>query len=294
MTAIARPARKVGAFLKNAGLFVAAPFIVNMIILCNSRGATVGIAVALVAGVLLLSWRLRLRVALIALVAFPVVASLVDQRFIDRQLTLVQFMNEGLEGPQMQNDGAASERPLRDLFDAPDLAAMDDTILNGTRVLKPGEPAPLALFKAARIDYSLHRLRHYTGTSPEHFQNFIIFTNYQFYVDAFARIGRERMAADDPEYLAYVEPGDVVNIPNRQHEVFFVVGKLNPIAASRFTLGDRQRELGSGFVLPRDREIDVVTAVAMTPRNWFWSPRIGAAIANLVSPSLFPRYTFET
>ena len=91
---------------------IAAPFIVNMIILCNSRGATVGIALALVAGLLLLSWRLRLRVALIALVALPVVASLVDQRFIDRQLTLVQFMNEGIEGPQMQNDGAASERVL--------------------------------------------------------------------------------------------------------------------------------------------------------------------------------------
>jgi O-antigen ligase len=89
---------------------VAAPFIVNMIILCNSRGATVGIVVALIAGALLLSWRLRLRVALIALVALPVVTSLVDQRFIDRQLTLVQFMNEGLEGPQMQTDGAASER----------------------------------------------------------------------------------------------------------------------------------------------------------------------------------------
>ncbi len=91
---------------------VAAPFIVNMIILCNSRGATVGIAAALVAGVLLLNWRLRLRLALVAAVAIPLVVSLVDQRFIDRQLTLVQFMGEGIEGQQFQNDGAASERVL--------------------------------------------------------------------------------------------------------------------------------------------------------------------------------------
>jgi AMP nucleosidase len=118
-----------------------------------------------------------------------------------------------IETEVFRRDGMPSERPLRDLFDAPDLAGMDDSILNGTRIATPGEPAPLALFRAARIDYSLHRLRHYTGTSPEHFQNFVIFTNYQFYVDAFARIGRERMADRKSEYLAFVEPGDVV-IPN--------------------------------------------------------------------------------
>lgn len=102
------------------------------------------------------------------------------------------------------------DRPLRDIFDVPDLRAMDDAIVNGTLDLAPGEPEPLALFRAARIDYSLHRILHYTGTSPHHFQNFVIFTNYQFYVDAFVRIGRERVAAGDPNCLALVEPGDVV------------------------------------------------------------------------------------
>lgn len=105
---------------------------------------------------------------------------------------------------------AATERPLRDLFDTPDLMAMDDTIVNGTLQLAPDAPAPLAMYRAARVDYSLHRLSHYTGTSPKHFQNFVIFTNYQFYIEAFARIGRERMAAGDPEYTAFVGPGDVV------------------------------------------------------------------------------------
>jgi len=38
-------------------------------------------------------------------------------------------------------------------------------------------------------------LYHYTGTDPEHFQNFVIFTNYQFYVDVFARFCRERMGS---------------------------------------------------------------------------------------------------
>ena len=104
---------------------------------------------------------------------------------------------------------------MRDLFDLPDLAAMDDGIANGTHEPGPGEPDPLALFTAPRVDYSLHRLRHYTGTSPEHFQNFVLFTNYQFYIDEFVRHGRELMATlpgdgdgDDDGYVAFVEPGD--------------------------------------------------------------------------------------
>jgi AMP nucleosidase len=102
----------------------------------------------------------------------------------------------------------ARDRPLRDLFDTPDLATIDDAIVNGT--LPVGPRQPLAMFRAARVDYSLHRLYHYTGTDPEHFQNFVIFTNYQFYVDAFARICRERMAAGDPVADAFVEPGNVI------------------------------------------------------------------------------------
>lgn len=111
---------------------------------------------------------------------------------------------------QAQAPGAA---PLRDLFDAPDLAAMDDSIVNGTLQAVPGVPQPLALFRAGRTDYSLHRLSHYTGTSPQHFQNFVIFTNYQFYVDAFARMARARMAEGGAGAFAFVEPGDRITHP---------------------------------------------------------------------------------
>jgi AMP nucleosidase len=103
------------------------------------------------------------------------------------------------------------DRLLRDVFDVPDLASMDDAIVNGTLARPPGAPAPLALFRAARVDYSLHRLYHYTGTDPDYFQNFVIFTNHQFYVDAFARICRERLAvAGSAGGIAFVEPGDIV------------------------------------------------------------------------------------
>jgi AMP nucleosidase len=99
---------------------------------------------------------------------------------------------------------------LRDLFDLPDLAAMDDGIANGTHEPAAGEPHPLALFTAPRVDYSLHRLRHYTGTAPEHFQHFVLFTNYQFYIDEFIKLGHALMADPSSGYIGFVEPGNVI------------------------------------------------------------------------------------
>jgi AMP nucleosidase len=114
-----------------------------------------------------------------------------------------------IEAALFSSGNSVVDRPLRDVFDTPDLAAMDDAIANGTLQLPPGASEPLPLFRAARVDYSLHRLYHYTGTDPEHFQNFVIFTNYQFYVDVFARLCRERMGAGQPGLDAFVEPGNV-------------------------------------------------------------------------------------
>ena len=99
---------------------------------------------------------------------------------------------------------------LGEVFDLPDLTAMDDGIANGTHLPAPGAPQPLALFTAARIDYSLQRLRHYSGTSPAWFQNFVLFTNYGFYVDEFVRLGQAEMARADSAYVAFVGPGNVV------------------------------------------------------------------------------------
>jgi AMP nucleosidase len=114
--------------------------------------------------------------------------------------------NEHLEGSLEP----ARRLLMRDLFDLPDLAAMDDGIANGTHEPEPGGALPLALFTAPRVDYSLHRLRHYTGTLPEHFQNFVLFTNYQFYIDEFVQLGHTAMDDAASEYCAFVEPGDVI------------------------------------------------------------------------------------
>ena len=114
--------------------------------------------------------------------------------------------NDHIEG----NLSAERRQLMRDVFDLPDLTAMDDGIANGTYEPRAGEPRPLALFTAPRVDYSLHRLRHYTGTAPEYFQNFVLFTNYQFYIDEFVRQGRAAMLDPASEYIGFVEPGNMV------------------------------------------------------------------------------------
>ena len=63
---------------------------------------------------------------------------------------------------------------------------------------------PLAPFTAQRVDYSLARLAHYTATDPEHFQNHVLFTNYQFYVEEFEAYARAQMLADpDSGYTSF-------------------------------------------------------------------------------------------
>ena len=104
---------------------------------------------------------------------------------------------------------------LREVFDVPDLALTDDSIVNGTHVTARGQPRPLALFTAPRTDYSLHRLKHYTATDCEHFQNYVLFTNYQFYIDEFVRMARDLMEDGDCAYEAFIEPGDRIT-PNRR------------------------------------------------------------------------------
>src|SRR5690606_22251712 len=50
----------------------------------------------------------------------------------------------------------------------------------------------------------------------DHFQNFVIFTNYAFYLDEFCRIGLQHMADEHSDYDAFVEPGGHVT-QNKRH-----------------------------------------------------------------------------
>jgi AMP nucleosidase len=97
---------------------------------------------------------------------------------------------------------------LRDVFDVPDLATTNDDIVNGVRLKNPDGSGPLAPFTAQRVDYSLARLSHYTATEPRHFQNHVLFTNYQFYVDEFEAYARTALADPTSGYTAFVATGN--------------------------------------------------------------------------------------
>jgi AMP nucleosidase len=101
------------------------------------------------------------------------------------------------------------EFSLRDIFDVPDLSTTNDDIVNGLRTVNPDGSVPLAPFTAQRVDYSLARLSHYTATDAEHFQNHVLFTNYQFYVQEFEAFARAALADPASGYTTFVAPGNV-------------------------------------------------------------------------------------
>jgi AMP nucleosidase len=125
-------------------------------------------------------------------------------------------------GEHFHPEGDLTEDQMKQvpyLFDIPDMTLMEDDVANGFET-PDGMAKPLALFSAQRVDLSLLRLRHYTGTSPAHFQNFIIFTNYQFYIDEFCRIANQIMTRGDDDatrhdrmaYTSFVEPGNKITV----------------------------------------------------------------------------------
>ncbi|MEM6383585.1 MAG: AMP nucleosidase [Pseudomonadota bacterium] len=112
------------------------------------------------------------------------------------------------DGMVLSGDGTVEDdRPLRDYFDVPDLGITDDAIVNGVAPSLSMEPYPLSLFTAPRIDYSLYRLKHYTATPPDAFQNFVLYTNYQFYIDEFIEFSKNELSKPDSVYSHFVEPG---------------------------------------------------------------------------------------
>ncbi|MFT6943662.1 MAG: AMP nucleosidase [Yoonia sp.] len=98
---------------------------------------------------------------------------------------------------------------LRDNFDVPDLSTTHDSIVNGKGFTYADGALPLAPFTAQRVDYSLARLSHYTATAAEHFQNHVLFTNYQFYVEEFEGYARQMLADPNSGYTSFVSTGNI-------------------------------------------------------------------------------------
>ncbi|MDE2561029.1 MAG: AMP nucleosidase [Sphingomonadales bacterium] len=101
-----------------------------------------------------------------------------------------------LDGAYSASIGAVSPQQLAEHFPSTELAHIGDELADGYELHGEGEDLPLSLFDGLRTDFSLARLAHYTGTAPEDFQRYILFTNYHRYVDEFVdwagqQVGRE-------------------------------------------------------------------------------------------------------
>ena len=90
---------------------------------------------------------------------------------------------------------------LARIFPSTELERIGDELADGTWTHGADMPRPLALFDAARVDFSLARLRHYTGTPPAHIQKYILFTNYNRYVDEFVVWATKQLSEDGPYTL---------------------------------------------------------------------------------------------
>ena len=98
-----------------------------------------------------------------------------------RQEIPFPYVLDGAFGAEI---GTVRPHDLARHFPTTELAAIGDEIADADYD-SPGGPLPLSLFDGLRTDFSLARLAHYTGTRPEDFQRFILFTNYHRYVDEF-------------------------------------------------------------------------------------------------------------
>ena len=103
--------------------------------------------------------------------------------------------------------GDLSVAELARHFPTPLLSNVGDEIADGLWEFEAGQPRPLALFDAARVDFSLRRLLHYTGTDWRTVQPWILLTNYQRYIDQFVSWGLAELQRPGSPYTALALPG---------------------------------------------------------------------------------------
>ncbi|MXO64719.1 AMP nucleosidase [Altericroceibacterium endophyticum] len=120
-----------------------------------------------------------------------------------RQEIPFPYVLDGAHGASMNT---VRPQELARYFPTTDLALIGDSIADGIDLEDPANmgqgPMPLSLFDGLRTDFSLARLAHYTGTRPEDFQRYVLFTNYHRYVDEFVDWAAEQLGSDGYTALA--------------------------------------------------------------------------------------------
>jgi len=104
--------------------------------------------------------------------------------------------------------GGMSTAELSRWFPSTELVHIGDEIADGVYDTTKGV-RPLALFDGPRTDFSLARLRHYTGTPADDFQQFVLFTNYVRYVDEFVRYAIDALRQPGSPFIGLSVPGGV-------------------------------------------------------------------------------------
>ena len=105
------------------------------------------------------------------------------------------YVLDGASDLDLQGAGSAD---MARWFPTTQLSHIGDEVADGLWVPGLDDHDPLALFDAPRVDFSLARLKHYTGTPAEHCQPFVLFTNYNRYMDEFVRWGLAEIRSGGP------------------------------------------------------------------------------------------------
>ena len=111
-----------------------------------------------------------------------------------------------LDGSDIDLAGVSADA-LAEYFPSTELVHIGDEIADGVWEPRGSTTRPLALFDGPRTDFSLARLKHYTGTPAEHFQQFVLFTNYVRYVDEFVDYAIGELRRPDSPYSGLSVPG---------------------------------------------------------------------------------------
>lgn len=143
--------------------------------------------------------------------------------------------------------GAVTAAELARHFPVPLLSQVGDEIADG--VFETDEAAlPLSLFDAVRVDYSLRRLVHYTGSDWRHVQPWLLLTNYHRYVDQFVRFGLTKLREDN-RFTRLVLPGNKVIDASYPPEAAAALIAETPWAKFQMPAYHLQDDQGSGVSL---------------------------------------------
>ncbi|MSQ87480.1 MAG: AMP nucleosidase [Alphaproteobacteria bacterium] len=115
-----------------------------------------------------------------------------------------------LDGAEIFAFNQAEPSELARWFPTTQLSHIGDEVADGLWINAQDGVYPLSLFDAARTDFSLARLKHYTGTPPANLQRYILFTNYMRYIDEFVDLACQELKKANSPYTALSAPSGVV------------------------------------------------------------------------------------